>query len=341
MHPLRPVVLAVVFALPLALGLACTLTAPPVAEAPAARTLKLASTEWPPFTAPEGEPRVANELVDLALRSDAVTPVETIVDPERWLAGLESGEFDGSAAIWWSEERAETLLFSAPYLENRLVLIAKSGAEVSASSFAELAGKRIGIVSSYGYGEELEAARALGPEGPVFVEHPDIAASVRALLAGGLDYVLADSLFAEYARATHPEAHELVLGEHALITRSLHFAVRKDLPDAQAIVDGFDGRIRQMLREGRFNEILGLQWIEADVDGDGEPELIFAGTEVGPQAPTRAYRVTPRPDQPKVELEVQPDLIINGERYPGWDQVPDAAKTTGVGGTNLGIGIRW
>lgn len=328
----RPTRFALWFGLALS---SCALTPPPVVEEPAPKTLELASTEWPPFTADEGEPRVANELVAEALRSDGIQAKQAIVAADEWLASLRAGEFDGSAAVWWSEDRAEFLLFSAPYLENRLVLIGRTGADVSATSFAELSGKRIGIVEGYDYGDELEAA-----EGPVFVATSSTPANLRALLADELDYVLADALFAEYTVTTHPQRDQFVVGDAALVSRTLHFAVRKQLPDAEAIIASFDGRVRQMLRDGSFNEVLGLDWIEADVDGDGEPELVFAGEHAGTAPPRESYRVsTVEPKGPEVEL--QPDYIINGQRYDAWENVPDSFKVTGVGGSNIGIGIRW
>src|SRR5690606_39069748 len=120
-------------------------------------------------------------------------------------AALRSGDIDGSAAVWWSEDRAEYLLFSEPFLENRLVLIGRTGADVSATSFSQLAGQRVGIIEGYAYGEALD-----GVDGPTFVPSPSVPANVRALLAGDVDYVLADALFAAYSIATHPQKLELV-----------------------------------------------------------------------------------------------------------------------------------
>jgi polar amino acid transport system substrate-binding protein len=322
--------------LALAFG-ACTLTPPPAQiDEQKAKTLELASTDWKPFTAPEGQPRVANELVAEALRSDAITATQVILPIDEWLAALESGEVQGSAAIWWSEERAKTLVFSDPYLENRLVLIGRKDADVSATSFEQLEGKRIGIVEGYAYGEAVENVDPT--TGPTFVAMPSTPDNVRALLAGELDYVLADELYAVYGRATHPQVQDLVIGEIALVTRTLHFAVRKDVPEVRAIVDDFDDRVRQMKRDGTYNAVLGLDWIEADIDGDGQLELVFAGDQVGTEPPARSYRVeTPK----SFELEVQPDYVINGRTYESWEHVPDAMKTTGVGGSNVGIGIRW
>ena len=96
-----------------------------------------------------------------------------------------------------------------------------------------------------------------------------------------------------------------------------------------------------MLRDGSYNRILGIEWLEADVDGDGLSELIFQGTHAGVEPPDADYRVLTSKQQPKPEVEFQPDYIINGQRYDAWEFVPESFKVTGVGGTNLGVGVRW
>ena len=62
-----------------------------------------------------------------------------------------SGPFDGSAAAWKDAEREKALLFSQPYLENRLMLVARRGGDVSAATVADLKGKRVAIVEGYAY----------------------------------------------------------------------------------------------------------------------------------------------------------------------------------------------
>ena len=49
----------------------------------------------------------------------------TIVDAAQFTPALLEGQFDGSAAAWKDAERDRVLLFSQPYLENRLVLVGR------------------------------------------------------------------------------------------------------------------------------------------------------------------------------------------------------------------------
>src|SRR5688572_18809187 len=114
--------------------------------------LTLASDVWPPFTDVTGKHAFAIDLVREALARTKVDVKLEIRDFMDVIAGIKNKSYDGSAALWYSEDRAKTILFSEPYLENRLILVGEKGTDVSAKNFAELKGKRIAVVETYAYG---------------------------------------------------------------------------------------------------------------------------------------------------------------------------------------------
>jgi polar amino acid transport system substrate-binding protein len=292
--------------------------------------LKLGSTPWVPFTGEQGQPRVAAYLVERALERAGFEAHTTIVPDGALTPALEQGRFDGSAALWPSPDREAYLLYSKPYMENRLVLVGGKGSDVSARSFADLRGKRIAIVEGYAYGPELDSARE-----PNFVRVASSKASIQAVLSGQADYCLLDALLVEFLFEEHPkEAPErLEVGRTALIRRPLHFAVRKALPNAQAIIQGFNDVLGAMVRDGTYNLALQVSWISADVDGDGRPELVHEGP-VGTAPPTHSYQLvqgsseggsaegTPR----VVSQEEQTRYYVNGRAYNSWEEIPDSLK---------------
>ena len=99
----------------------------PVMAAERDRQLQLVSTAWSPFTNPPGQPRFALDLVEEALERLGIIADTVIVDEARLTPSLLSGEFDGSAALWRDAERERVLIYSQPYLENRLVLVGRTG----------------------------------------------------------------------------------------------------------------------------------------------------------------------------------------------------------------------
>src|SRR5262249_40761204 len=128
--------------------------------------LHLVSTPWPPFTNKAGQPRFALDLVEAAFTRIGVTSTTAIVPASQFTAGLVGGAFDGSAAAWKAADRERLLIYSEPYLENRLILVGRHGSDVSATSMAALKGKRIAIVQGYSYGEAVDKV------GPVFLRVP-------------------------------------------------------------------------------------------------------------------------------------------------------------------------
>src|SRR5262249_39062066 len=108
--------------------------------------LKLVSTAWPPFTNAPKQPRFALDLVETALGRIGVSAKPPIVSAPQSTPSLLSGLFDGSAAAWKDPERERELIFSQPYLENRLVLVGRHGADVSAKTLPDLKGRRVAIV---------------------------------------------------------------------------------------------------------------------------------------------------------------------------------------------------
>jgi ABC-type amino acid transport substrate-binding protein len=102
--------------------------------------LRLVSTAWSPFTNVAGEPRFALDLVETALRRVNITATTTIVEAAQFTPALLTGPYDGSAAAWRDPEREQVLLFSQPYLENRLILVGRKGADVGPTALTALTG---------------------------------------------------------------------------------------------------------------------------------------------------------------------------------------------------------
>lgn len=285
------------------------------------QTVRLASDAWPPFTDVDGKPRVAIDLVRDALRragfessSEIRTGFGDIVD------SLRSGELDGSAAMWRIPEREKFLLYSRPYLENRLVLVGRTGADVNARTLGELTGRRVAIVAGYGYGEEIT-----GAGGPRFVEGKSDGENVHALLRGEVDYVIADELLIHhlFLRDEEKAKRLLAVGTRPLAVRSLHFALRRDFPDAERIVAAFDAEILKMIGDGTYNDTLQLPWIQAEASDEGEVALVLGGKAAGTEPPSGGYQVFTIPDGAREILDrARVTYIVAGQKYESWDQVP-------------------
>ena len=250
----------------------------------------------------------------------ALTSTTTIVDAAQFTTSLLKGDFDGSAAAWKDADRERVLLFSKPYLENRLILVGRKGADVSAGTLGALTGKRIAIVEGYAYGEDVERA------GPTFVRSRSEEDSVAQLLSGGVDYVLMDDLVVQYIVDHHAKEAQtrLQLGSTPLLTRQLYFAVRRGHPGAQSIIDRFNAQLRGMIADHTYHRLLHVDWIQADVDDDGLLEYVPRSDQAGMPSRSVLIRSSRHPSCPRLS--------------PRRHQPPDRASTSAA--TSIATGRR-
>jgi polar amino acid transport system substrate-binding protein len=296
-----------------------------LASMPQTSSLRFVSTAWAPFTNEAGKPRFALDLVEEALGRVNIKTTTSIVDPAQFTAALLSGPFDGTAAAWRDAEREKALVFSRPYLENRLILVGRRGSDVSAPSLSALAGKRVAIVGGYSYGDLIDAA------GPTFVRSQSEEDSLSQLLGSKVEYTLMDELVVQYILTNHPSEAQarLQLGTKPLITRPLYLAVRRSVPDAAAIVDHFNAQVRSLIADGTYHRLLHVDWITADMDGDGTPEYVSRSTQAGTTAPVKAYPlISTGEGASQQRVQVSPHFYIGGAFYNSWTDVPDNYKVS-------------
>jgi polar amino acid transport system substrate-binding protein len=284
--------------------------------------LTLVSTAWPPFTNVPGQPRFALDLVDAAFGRIGVTATTKIVGAAQFTSSLLAPECDGSAAAWKDPERERILIFSQPYLENRLVLVGPRGADVSARTLADLSGKRVAIVEGYSYGDSIESA------GPVFVRSTSEEDSLARLLKGAVDYTLMDDLVVQYLVSNYPKeaGTRLQLGSTPLVTRELYLALRRTRPDAESIVTRFNAQLRGMIADGTYHRLLHVEWIRADVNGDGVSEYVPRTDSAGTAEPKRAYALFAAPPS-AATTSTKPGFYVGGNIYSDWASVPESYKS--------------
>ena len=298
--------------------------------------LHLVSTAWPPFTNPPGQPRFALDLVNEALKRIGTTADTTIVDEAEFTPSLLHGKFDGSAAAWKDAEREKVLVYSEPYLENRLILVGRRGSDVSAKSLADLAGKRIVLVGGYSYGDDVKKG-----SGPVFLQSGSEEDSLAMLLANKADYTLMDELVVQYILDNYGEQarERLAVGSTPLVKRPLHLAIRRTRPDAEALIKRFNGELRLMIADRTYHRLLHVDWIEADVDGDGLEEITFRTDLAGPKPPERTYDLFKTTfDQSVTTPADERRFYFGGNVYENWDLVPESYKRSDSGVPDPGRG---
>lgn len=232
--------------------------------------LKLSNDAWPPFIISGKQQGTAEQLVCEALERSGWSCSVEVNEWENVLNEVRIGVIDGVAAAWRTPDRETYLLFSEPYLTNRIIPVISNSNPLSISSLEDLAGLRVAMVKDYAYGDEIEAAA-------VDFETLDVRNSSRAMksvLQGKADVALVDELVAR-DELYKSEMSGLTALETVLAFRSLHLAISRRNPLAQAIVDDFQRAYKLMLADGRVNEILNVDWLATDFGQPGELNVVM------------------------------------------------------------------
>ena len=290
--------------------------------------IKLASDIYPPFTDVDSEKGFALELAKEALKRGGIQIDQTITGFSEVLDGINAGIYDGSASLWKTEDREKYLLYSEPYLENRLILLGRKGSDVSAKTLSELKDKRIAIISGYAYGTSVYTSVDI-----VLIPGKSHQENLEKLLTFKTDYMLVDELLISYLLnyQLNDISRFLEIGEEAFMVQPLHLAILKEIPDAQKIIEDFNSNIKKMMSDGTYNRILELNWIQSDVDGDGVHELVLLGDKAGTEAPDKYYRLMTE----TAMTENSERYYINGQVYDGWQVVPAKYKTDIIKAANM------
>lgn len=222
-----------------------------VASAADADELRLTASEWRPYVDPES-PRAgfAVYLVSTALERAGY---DVSIDTGPWPQALEDmieGKSDVFATLWFTDERAGSLLFSEPYIKNEMAFVRRSDSGIHYRTREDLDGLRIGIVNDYAYASNANT------EGIEIVSSGSVSDNIALLREGELDLVLADRRVALAEINERALARSFDVLPEPLFRRGLRIGVSRQRDDAAEIVAAFEDEIAKMREDGSFNAIL-------------------------------------------------------------------------------------
>jgi polar amino acid transport system substrate-binding protein len=217
-----------------------------------AEDLSMTANIWPPYV----DDDLSQNGFVIALVSDALEragyKTSVVVEPfPKALEATKAGDYDVYCNLWFTSERASTLTFSEPYIENEITFIKRAESDFIFRDRADLKGLRVGIVSDYAYSQQ-----PYDTTGITVSEAGSVKENIRRLLSGDIDLVLADRRVAMYEVNELRAAKSITVLPQPLSTRGLRIAVSKKRADYKEIVAAFDQAIAAMKTDGSYNAIL-------------------------------------------------------------------------------------
>jgi polar amino acid transport system substrate-binding protein len=238
----------------LLLALLLTLSAGSMTAIGADKSISLMVSSWSPYVNKELPGQgVAVELVNEIFAHAGYQTKVTIAPWQRAVEGVEVGLYDALGTAWYSEQRAEALIFSEPYLENDLLLLKLRSLPGDYLELSHLQGRRVGVSAAYEYGIDFAAIPGL----TLVAENHDIQ-SLLNLLNRKVDFVLGDrrALVAQLDEFLAGQKGQLMEVPMQLPGRPLYVAASRSAANGQEIIDAFNKALAEARRDGSYKEIV-------------------------------------------------------------------------------------
>lgn len=217
--------------------------------------------EFPPMGFRDDNDEIVGFDIDLAKAAAEKMGVEIEFQPIDWNSKeleIESGKID---LIWngfsIDEERLETYEFTAPYLNNRQIIIVPEDSDIKTK--ADLEGKNVGIQD----GSSAVAAVEKDEVSTKFASMPTYDTNILAfedLKIGRIDAVVADEIVAKYYIAENPNAKLVALDDN-FGSEQYGIAAKKGNTE---LIDALNTALNEMAADGTSASISN-QWFGEDI----------------------------------------------------------------------------
>ena len=225
-----------------------------------AKTLTAAQDPWPPFVTSEAPHGLSVELVSAALETQGYQLEFQIMPWARALSEVQTGNIDLLIATWFTEQRTRNFAYSDHYLYNQIKFITLPTNTFEYSGLDSLAGKRVGTVRGYGYGDDFLNSTLFNRS-----EANDLISNLRRLEAGRIDVTLEDELVARSLMSDNGfDANNYRFTASSLSTNSLHVTSGLANPNASEYIEAFNKGLQKIKANGTFDKILRKYGISLD-----------------------------------------------------------------------------
>lgn len=228
--------------------------------APAGTVVRIATeSSFKPFSYMDNQGNPVGFEIDLANAMCKEMKVECKISSEDWdslIPGLNAKKFDAiMAGMSITPERSQSVLFSQPYFQNKLVLVAKKDQQVG---LKDVAGKSVAVQQATVSAEYLEKNHPTAQ-----IKNYDKQDNAYLdLAAGRVDFMLSDLVpISDWLKTDAGKGFE-VKGEPIDINDAVAIAVRKD---DTALAEQFNAALQILKSTGEYDKI-AQKYFDQDLD---------------------------------------------------------------------------
>jgi hypothetical protein len=95
------------------------------------------------------------------------------------------------------------------------------------------------------------------------------------------------------------------------------------------VITKFNAQLRGLIADRTYHKLLQVDWIQADVDGDGLSEYVPRSDQAGTLEPQRVYAISTGNTASTTPV-TEPRFYVGGNIYTSWASVPSSYKVVGV-----------
>ncbi|MDE1465465.1 substrate-binding periplasmic protein [Spartinivicinus poritis] len=218
----------------------------------AEKPLIIAGDHWPPFTSGNPTKGILFELSEAAFKTQGIPIKKIILPSQRTRLQLLAGNVDALNQHWYSDERAEKMFYSKPYLFNIVHFFVGTDSSATFSKLEDLKGLKIATIRGYFYGKVFAKAK---DDFLLTTETGSIDESFQMLKLKRVHVVIADRIAARVAMKAFNITGVKMLPK-PLFTAGVHLVTDKKNPNGQQIVDTFNQGIEAIKANGTYGKIL-------------------------------------------------------------------------------------
>ncbi|MGI0118091.1 substrate-binding periplasmic protein [Zooshikella sp. RANM57] len=223
--------------------------------------LVIAATEWAPYSGSQLLNKGFSPELFTVVMSRKGYEVDVVILPwSRALKGTYEGTFDALLDVWYSDERAKKLIFSKPYMTNRVKFIKRVDSKIKSTDFADLRHYEIGVVRDYAYEPQFD-------QSPVLKKSSErtFLVNLYKLVKRRIDLTLEDEFVARFEIAHKaPELQDLVTFlPTPLSENNLYVGFSKKNKHVETLVSDFDDSLRALILDGTYERLKakhGILW---------------------------------------------------------------------------------